>query len=61
MRLHRPPKWDNPQEIMILLETDELAVITNALEDASINWEEGSDIQLKALDLIMTITKVMGN
>lgn len=44
----------------LFLTGSELAVMTNALEDATVNWAEGSDIQLKAEDLVMTITKIIG-
>jgi hypothetical protein len=60
MRIHKPPKWDVVQEMVLFTNVEELAVIANALEDATVNWREGSAIQLKVSELLTVITDAMG-
>lgn len=47
-------------DYVIYLRTEELATITNALEDAGLQYAEDSDSQLATDALVLDITKVTG-
>lgn len=60
MRVYDLDLFDMESEIMLLLSKKELAVIVNALEDACLQWKEGSEIELTAQGLVLGITRVTG-
>lgn len=47
-------------EIVLTASTRETAIIVNALEEASMKYKEGSQIQLDADSMILSITQVTG-
>lgn len=61
MQIHKNVRTSNEGAAYMLWVTDEeLATITNSLEDSAMRCAEGSDTQLKIDDLILTITKITG-